>query len=68
MFDFYKEFLGVDIAKVEQIGELIGRVTAVLYKAMVSNGLSEDEARAILKDAESAFFKAIMSSASQETK
>lgn len=59
-FDFYKEFLGVDIAKVDQVGEVIGRAIAALMKGMIAGGLNERQAIKIISDVHSAIFKEIL--------
>ena len=61
-FDFYKDFLGVDIAKVEQVGELIGIATAASIKGMVKGGLTEHEANIIIGNVTNAITKAILTS------
>lgn len=48
MFDFYKEFLGVDIAKVEQISDLVARITAVFYKGLIAQGLDDEQAQRVI--------------------
>lgn len=50
MYDFYKEFMGVDIAKVEQVVEIIGMVEAKLYQSMTKAGLDKKTTLAILHD------------------
>lgn len=59
-YDFYKEFMGVDIAKMEQISELIGMVEAKLYMSMVRAGLDETTAMLIIHDIHSVIVKEIM--------
>jgi hypothetical protein len=61
-FDFYKAFFGIDIAKAEQIAEIVGRATAALYKGMRSAGLNDRTARLIISDAEKAILVSILTS------
>jgi hypothetical protein len=59
MFDFYKEFLGVDLAKVEAIAELVGKIYARVRVGMIAGGLTEDQADDALRIFERELLRAI---------
>lgn len=48
-FDFIKAFTDVDILAVEAIAKIVGRVEAVIFKEMMSEGLTEGQAIRIIK-------------------
>lgn len=66
--DYFEQFLGVDIAKVEMITELIGAVQAALLKSMIRHGPAEKLALQVVKDAHSVLFRESVAMARQPPK
>lgn len=49
-FDYYKEFLGIDIAKAEQVSALVGRIIGSFREGIKQTGIEDIDANILIAD------------------
>ena len=61
-FDFVKAFAGADLLSVAAVGEVVGRALGAGYKGMVEAGLTETQARGVIRAIVSEIWRLTMES------